>query len=175
MMAKIPFSKLGTKVDNEVVLLHWGEYEIEIKKYLPMSDKADMVSKIVNLSLDSNGYYNPLKVKVYLTLETVYYYTNLSFTDKQKENVFKLYDIMLSTGLFEQIIKCIPEKEWQDLQDSVQHTISNVYEYRNSMVGVLEAFKHDYDSLDLDATLLQGKLADPTNLTLIRDILDKMG
>ena len=68
MMAKIPFSKLGTKVDNEVVLLHWGEYEIEIKKYLPMSDKAEMVSKIVNLSLDSNGYYNPLKVKVYLTL-----------------------------------------------------------------------------------------------------------
>jgi hypothetical protein len=47
-----------------------------------MIEKAEMISKIINASADDNGYYNPLQIKVYLTLETVYAYTNISFTDK---------------------------------------------------------------------------------------------
>lgn len=175
MMAKVPFSKLGVKVDNEVSLLSWGEYEIEVKKYLPMNEKADMVSKIINLSADDNGFYNPLKIKVYLTLETVYAYTNISFTEKQKENELKLYDIIISSGLFNKIVKLIPEDEWKDLQNTVWQTISNIYDYKNSIMGILDTISTDYHALNLDASEIQKKIGDPENLTLLKSILTQLG
>lgn len=174
-MAKIPFSKLGVKVDNEVSLLHWGEYEIEVKKYLPMNEKAEIVSKVINLSADNNGFYNPLRIKVYLTLETVYAYTNISFTEKQKENELKLYDMIISSGLFNEIVRLIPEDEWKDLQNTVWHTISNIYDYKNSVMGVLDAVSADYSNLDLDASEIQKKLSDPENMELLKSILTKLG
>ena len=174
-MAKIPFSKLGVKVDNETALLSWGEYDIEIKKYLPMNEKAEMISKIINLSADDNGYYNPLRLKVYLALETMYAYTNISFTEKQKENELKLYDMVLSSGLFSKVVELIPENEWKDLQNTVQHTISNIYEYKNSIFGILEAINNDYNNLNLDATEIQAKLGDPENLALLKQVLTKLG
>jgi hypothetical protein len=174
-MAKIPFSKLGVKADNEVALLSWGEYEIEVKKYLPMSEKAEMISRVINLSADDNGYYNPLQIKVFLTLETIYAYTNISFTEKQKENVLKLYDMVISSGLFSDIVSLIPEEEWKDLQNTVWDTISNIYEYKNSVMGVLDALKTDYSGLNFDAAELRDNLGNPENLGMLKDILDKLG
>lgn len=174
-MAKIPFSKLGVKVDNEIVLLPWGEYNIEVKKYLPMNEKADMVSRVINLSADDNGFYNPLRIKVYLTLETVYAYTNISFTEKQKENELKLYDMIISSGLFNKIVNLIPEDEWKDLQNTVWHTISNIYDYKNSVMGVLDTVKADYSNLNFDAEQLHQNLEDPENLQLLKEVLSKLG
>ena len=170
-MAKIPFSKLGVKVDNELTLLSWGEYEIEVKKYLPMNEKAEMISKVINLSADDNGYYNPLRVKVYLALETIYAYTNISFTEKQKENELKLYDMVLSSGLFSKVVELIPEDEWKDLQDTVWDTISNIYEYKNSIMGILEAVTQDYSDVTMDLSDLQNTLSDPQTFGMLKQII----
>lgn len=174
-MAKIPFSKLGVKADNEIALLSWGEYQIEVKKYLPMNDKAEMISKVINLSADDNGYYNPLRVKVYLTLETIYSYTNISFTEKQKENELKLYDMIIGSGLFTEVVNLIPEDEWEDLQHTVWDTITNIYEYKNSAMGVLETIAADYSNLELDAKNINASLSNPDNLKLLRDVLSQLG
>ena len=173
-MAKIPFSKLGIKVDTDIALLSWEEYEIEVKKYLPMAEKAELVSKVINQSADDNGYYNPLQIKVYLTLETIYAYSNISFTEKQKENILKLYDRVLSSGLFGKIIELIPEDEWKDLQNTVWHTISNVYEYKNSVLGVLEAVNADYKNLSLDVDNIKSVVSGE-EMNFLKDVLDKMG
>ncbi|MBQ7820063.1 MAG: hypothetical protein IJ341_10250 [Bacteroidales bacterium] len=114
-MAKIPFSKLGIKPNNEIVILPWENYNIEIRKYLPMVEKATLISNVINLSADDNGYYNPLKIKVYLTLEVMFAYTNLTFTSKMREEALKTYDIVIGSGLFEQVIKCMPQEEWDEL------------------------------------------------------------
>lgn len=174
-MAKIPFSKLGVKVDSEVVLLPWGEYDIEVRKYLPMNEKIEIVNKVINQSADDNGYYNPLRIKVYLALEVIYAYSNISFTDKQKENVLKLYDMVISSGLFYNIIKLIPEEEWKDLQKTVWDTIANIYEYKNSVMGILDMVLNDYNTLNLDASTIQEKLADPKNLELLKGIMERLG
>ena len=108
-MAKVPFSKLQAKVDGEVTKnsycnLAGEEIYYEVKHYLPFEQKLELVSTIINKSIDDNGFYNPMRVKLYMTLEVVYAYTNLSFTDKMKEDPFKLYDILVSTGIFTDII-----------------------------------------------------------------------
>lgn len=169
-MAKIAFSKLGIKLNTDVKILPWNEQDIEVRQYLPMEEKADLVARVINNSLDDNGYYNPLKIKVFLTLETMYLYTNLTFTSKMKEDGLKLYDLLIGSGLFTQIVELIPKEEWNDLQNTVWHTISNVYEFKNSAMGILEAISEDYSALNLDANALTETLLNPESLATLKEL-----
>lgn len=178
-MAKIPFSKLQVKVNNEVTLLSYnnsaGEpVNYEVKRYLPFVEKLELVSRIINNSIDDNGFYNPMRVKLYMTLEVVYAYTNLSFTDKMKEDPFKLYDILISTGIFNDIINCICDKEWPEIQENVWDTIENIYNYRNSVLGILEAVKEDYQGVSFDASEINKNISNPENLELLKQVLSKL-
>lgn len=178
-MAKVPFSKLQAKVNNDVVkVTHCNgageEIIYEVRKYLPLNEKLELVSRIINQSIDDNGFYNPMRVKFNMVVETVFAYTNLSFTEKMKEDQFKLYDIFISSGLFDNIVKVI-DSEWAEIQDDTWSTIDNIYHYNNSVMGILDTLKTDYDNLNFDATEIQKKINDPENMALLRDVLAKLG
>ena len=178
-MAKIPFSKLQTTVNNAVATLSFPnkvgeEICFEVKKYLPYRDKIELVSKVINQSIDDNGYYNPMRVQLYTTLEVMYAYTNLTFTEKQKEDPFKLYDLLVSTGIFERVIECISE-EWYNIRTNITTVINNVYAYNNSIAGILDTISQDYSNLDLDASAIRDKLANPDDIKLLKDIVTKLG
>ena len=179
-MAKVPFSKLQANVNNSDCVLSYcnkagEEIKYEVKTYLPFKEKLELVSRIINNSVDNNGFYNPMRVKLYMVLEVAFAYTNLSFTEKMKEDPFKLYDILVSTGIFTDIVDVIREKDWSEIQENVWSTIKNIYDYQNSAMGILDTLKSDYNLLDLDATEIQQKLGDPENMELLRDILTKLG
>lgn len=179
-MAKVPFSKLDVKIngcdcENTYYNSKGEEIKYEIKLYLPLKDKIDLVQRIINQSVDDNGFYNPMRVKLYMTLEVVYAYTNLSFTAKQKEDPFKLYDLLVSTGIFKEIVEHIRENDWKEIQENVWKTIENIYAYRNSLMGILDNVANDYSNLNLDASEIHKKLADPENMALLRQVLDKLG
>lgn len=179
-MAKVPFSKLQASVNNndsKAFYLNKAGEEVyyEVKQYLPFKEKLELVSRIINQSIDDNGFYNPMRVKLYMVLEIVYAYTNLSFTEKMKEDPFKLYDILVSTDIFTNVIDVIREKDWKEIQENVWSTIENIYKYRNSVMGILDNVVNDYSNLNLDASEIQQKLADPNNLELLRSVLSKLG
>lgn len=179
-MAKVPFSKLQAKVDGGVTKnfyhnLAGEEVYYEVRHYLPFEEKLELVSRIINNSVDDNGFYNPMRVKMYMTLEVVYAYTNLSFTEKMKEDPFKLYDILVSTGIFTDIVNIIREKDWSEIQENVWSTIKNIYDYKNSVMGVLESVKADYSAVNVDMSELQENLSNTENLQLLRDIIGKLG
>lgn len=179
-MAKVPFSKLQASINgSDCQQFYYNkageEVYYEVKQYLPLKDKVEMITNIINQSVDDNGFYNPMRVKLFMTLEVVYAYTNLSFTDKMKEDPFKLYDILVSTGIFLDIVNAMGEREWPEIQENVWSVIKNIYEYRNSAMGILEAISTDYSALNLDATEIQEKLSNPDNLSLLRDVVTKLG
>lgn len=179
-MAKVPFSKLQASIDGcdcKTFYCNKNGEKIyyEVKSYLPFKEKLDLISTVTSLSIDDKGYCNPMKVKLYTTLEVVYAYTNLSFTAKMKEDPFKLYDILVSTGIFQDILNNIAEQEWIDIQSGIKEVINNYYSYRNSAMGILESVSMDYSNLDLDAKKIQESIKDPESLELLKDILSKLG
>lgn len=174
-MAKLAYSKLNLKPDVATVSMPWGDYEVEVRKYLPLEDKVEMISRIVNQSVDDNGFYNPLRVNLYLTLEVVYAYTNLSFTEKQKENPFKLYDSLVSSGFVTNLMAMMNETELDEVRNFTYEVIDNIYHFKNSVLGILETISTDYSNLDLNASEIQKKLADPENLELLKGVLTKLG
>lgn len=179
-MAKVSFSKLQANLKADMVECSYNNKNnepiiFEVKTYLPLKDKIDLVQNVVNQSIDENGFYNPMRVDLFLTLEFIYAYTNLSFTDKMKEDPFKLYDLLVSTDIINEVIKATDEKEYVKIKNDVYSVIENIYKYRNSVLGILDTVKNDYSDLNLNATEIQEKLSDPNNMQLLRDVLSKLG
>lgn len=179
-MAKVPFSKLQASINGSDCKTFYynkaGEkVHYEVKQYLPLEDKLDLISRIINQSVDNNGFYNPMKIKMNMVLEVTQAYTNLSFTDKMKEDLFKLYDILVSTGIFIDIVNCMGERELPEIQEAVEKTIENIYKYRNSVLGILETVSQDYSDLNLNAADIEQQLSNPENMGFLREVLDKLG
>ena len=42
-MAKLSFTKLGLKLNQEVVEIHHNDQIIEVKQYLPVNDKLELL------------------------------------------------------------------------------------------------------------------------------------
>lgn len=175
-MAKISFTKLGLVKNQDIKTVEWNGQNIEVKQYLPINEKLNLITNVINAAHDSNkNFSNPIQVKVYTDLEILYFYTNINFTEKQKEDVAKLYDLVNSSGLAEAILNVIPDNEYKNIVCGIQDSIDAIYSYQNSILGILDTLKTDYSNLDFDATSIQEKLADPENMELLKGILAKLG
>ena len=174
-MAKPTFAKFGLKVDQSVKKVVFNEQEFEVKQYLPIEEKLTIISDIINNSLDDNNFANPARIEMYTVIEIVKAYTNISFTEKQLEDTFKLYDLIVSSGLGKLIRENMCSDEFDFITVTTDATISEIYEYRNSIFGILDTISTDYSNLKLDATEIYEQLADPTNMTLLKDVVTKLG
>lgn len=174
-MAKVGLSKLGLSVNKDVKEISWNGQIIEVKQYLPSNDKLEVCSKIINESVDDQNFYNPGRVAIFQAIETLLAYTNINVTDKQKEDPCKLFDLLHSSGLAAVIYAAIPENELGAIQSIVEATIHNIYEYKNSVLGILENVSTDYSNLNLDAQKIQQQLSEGKGIELLKDVLTKLG
>ena len=174
-MAKLAFSKLGLKNNNQVVNINYNEQTIEVKQYISVNDKLKLISEVINNTIDEHSFCNPVKVQVYLALGILDYYTNISFTEKQREDPVKLYDNFQSTKLLHQICNAIPEEELTELTNGMWDSINSIYTYNNSAMGVIENIGSNYKDMNLDVEEIQQKLANGENVEFLKEILDKLG
>lgn len=178
-MAKVSFAKLGLKVNNEVKTFEWLSGDevttVEVKQYLPIEEKLAVISNIINNSIDDNDFYNPVRLEIFTTLEILYAYTNFNITPKMKEDPFKLYDVVLSSGLYDKILEVMPTEEFDRIDVSAHATIRNIYNYKNSAAGILHLISADYSNLDLDLTNLNDKITDPNSLAILKEIAPMLG
>ena len=108
-------------------------------------------------------------------MEIIFAYTDISFTEKQKEDIAKLYDQMASSGVIANITKAIPTGELEIISQGVKDSIEAVYKYQNSVYGILDTLRTDYDNLDLNAQTIVDKIGAAENIDLVRDIMNKLG
>ena len=87
----------------------------------------------------------------------------------------KLYDLLSSNKLLNLIIGLVPESEFYYLTKVTHELATAIYTYRNSALGILDSIGRDYSNLNFDATEIQKKLADPENLTLLKNVVEKLG
>ena len=176
-MSKVAFTKLGLKPNTEVVSIHFNDLEIEVKQYLPIQEKLELIGDVINgvLATDDNKFPNFLKMDMFLNLEIVFKYTNISFTEKQKEDLPKLYDLLAGAGLIEKIVDTIPKGEYHILYSTSVDSLEGIHQYKNSAYGILDAISTDYENLNLDIDTLTSKLSNAENLDLVKDVVTKLG
>ena len=127
-MAKIAYSKLGLNkmVNKDPVIIEFNDQQIEVVQYLPIEKKLELISDIINNSLDDNTYYNPCRVEIFMIVKLVEAYTNLTITDKQKEDLFKFYDQLIASGFADMVLSNIPKEDYGFIYRSVTKTIKNI-------------------------------------------------
>lgn len=132
---------LGLKKNEAKQILKKDQFVIQIKEYLPIRDKIDLV-QIALQKAEEDGVYNEMLLDMYFNLYTVYMYTDLDFED-EKDRPEDVYDELHSTGLLAEILSKIPEDEYASLVDYLEIMRHNYNNYRRSAAGVLRLFTQD--------------------------------
>lgn len=173
-MAKVAFSKLGLTKNTDVREITWNNQTIEVKQYLPINEKLILCANVLNDVVDDQGYYNSGKIEIFHLIEIIVNYTNVTLTEKQKEDPGKLYDL-LSNGFAQAVLSVIPEAEIRMTTKIISETIQAIYQYKNSAYGILDAISTDYSDLNFDASKIQEKLANSENVEFLKQVMDKLG
>ncbi len=175
-MAKISFSKLGLKVNQEIKTFEWNGQNIEVKQYLPIAEKFSLITDVLMncQDTDNNNFMSISKMVMFLCIQITIHYTNINITDKIKEDPAKLYDQLASTGLLTEIKKNMDENEFITLWDWCKETCEHLYQYRNSIYAILDAMGNDYSNLTLDIDELQKSIKDPEALKQLEPLLTKL-
>ena len=176
-MAKVSFSKLGLSKNTDIKNFEYNGQNIEVKQYLPINDKATIVATILNYTLNNgeNRFPNPLQVETFLTLNIIEKYTNINFTEKQKEDPTKLYDLICGSTLWDMIMDNMNIDDYTALLNYCDEAIDAYYKYHNSIFGILDSINKDYNTSSLEAQEIYKYLNDPENMSMLRDVLAKLG
>lgn len=135
-MAKISFANLKLKVNDTVQTVKCGDAEIEVLQYLPIADKTDLVSITVQQAIE-NGIIHPVRLEQYFYLNIMYLYTNFNFTDKQKEDPDKLYDMLESNGIIDAVTGAMNQDEMGDLYEYLEDYMANYKESRANLASAV--------------------------------------
>ncbi len=141
-MNKISYNNLKLKIDNSFSTFDFNGNKIEVLNYLPIESKYDLVM-ITLQKAEEDGIYNPLKLDMFLNLHLVYMYSNLSFTEKQKENEFKIYDSLKSSGFIKIFLETINKEEYNFILENIKNLTSIIMNYKNTAGAVLQSLIQD--------------------------------
>ena len=115
---------------------------IKILDYLSIEDKYDLIMITLQKSLE-NGYYNPLKIDMYFHLNLIYLYTDINFTDKQREDENKIYDTIKSNGLLDAFLEAFDENEYNELFSILEDTKNEILDYKHSTSALIQSLIND--------------------------------
>lgn len=132
---------LKIKTEKNIAVLP-DNTEIQVSKYLPISDKIDLIQIALQKS-EENGVYNEVKLDMYFNLYLVEMYSDIEFTPEEKEDEYKLYDELQSNDVINQIIAVMEESEYTDLLEYLQTMKWSNAGYRNSAAALFRTFIQD--------------------------------
>lgn len=154
-MAVFNYNDLKLSKSKKIKIFKWADKEIEILDYLPFEDKYDIIMITIQKSYE-NGIYNPMKLDMFYHLNLVYAFTNLIFSDEDRQDESKLYDELVSSGFMEAFLQHLDMKVYTEMQEDIENIIKLKTKYDLSIAGMIKTFVEDL----------------PTNAEAIQQIID---
>lgn len=133
-MANVTYASLKLKNEVKTESFDFEGHKIEVLQYLPIEDKYSLVN-ITLQKAKEGAIYNPVKIDWFFHLNLIYMYSNITFTEKQREDEAKLYNALVTNGLRDAIIEKIPESEYQTLFSYIDTLMQDTLTYKNSISG----------------------------------------
>lgn len=164
----VSYASMKLKVDTSTKTIDLGNgISVEVLKYLPAKEKYDLIENTLQRSYE-NGIYNPVKLDMFFALNLIYAYSNISFTDKQKEDEGKIYDTLQSSGVMDAIIDAIEDDEYNNLYTMLIETEEKYYNYRKTISGMLNEFS---GTLNQNADFLK-EIAETFDPNQFKNVID---
>jgi hypothetical protein len=131
------YSDLKLKVKKDVNIAKLDNKEIEVLKYLPIEDKIDLI-QISLQKAEENRIFNEMKLDMYFNLYLVYMYSNLEFTDEEKEDEIKLFNELDSNDVIAAVIDAMDETEYNGLLHYMDVMRASKEKYNRSTAALLQ-------------------------------------
>lgn len=180
-MSKVKVSelkKLNKSIDNTIQVEYNG-LNIEVKKYLPFQEKLNLATSIYKMSLNDAEFVlidkNAREIaKVYLITQ---YYTNISLP----KDILEAYDLLMSTGVYEVIVKQIPDEiiMIDMMVDNIEKYHEEKYRKENDVKNVLRRIIENTPSPEelkkfIEETSEELKNFDPNKLNFVTEFLNQV-
>jgi hypothetical protein len=174
---KINYKEIGKEPDfNSTVCRITNNKEILIKTWLPTHDLLQLISRIVNRSVDEYDYCNPCRVKIVREVEMVLACSNVEVPDYENADICEIYDYLYANKIIDAVADATRATGlWDIVMGSVNEVVDSVYKYSNSARGIIRGITSDLEDVQFDVEAIQEKLGNPENLALLKDILTKLG
>ena len=137
------YKELNLSIDTETAIARFNDtIDIEVKQYLPIQDKIDLVQIALQQSWE-NGFYNEVKLDMYFHLYIVYFYSNLVFSPEDREDEYKLFDELESNDVIISIIGAMEENEYERLKYYLSALKESTINYKSSAAAVVNSIVQD--------------------------------
>jgi hypothetical protein len=136
------------EVENRTIKLNSG-VDLEVRTYLPIDAKADLITWVINLALDDHtGCISPVRFEVCFTIAVVKWYTNLEIDEDIP--LSEIYDMFELNDIINQVMGAIPVDELDFLKDLARDTAEDLVRYNNSFAGMISVMNNDANNLDTE-------------------------
>jgi hypothetical protein len=151
--------------------IYFNEREIQVKQYLPIESKIELIQLIINTSFIKNeetnlSQLNPCFKELLYNYFLVKFYTDLSLNNEYSNQ----YDLLKSSGLLDQIISVIPIEELELLNDLLIRSIKQEFyriEQERSFNGIVNKLMNIIKDFDIEKMIEQ--LGNLQNSELIQE------
>ena len=168
-MAKLAFTKISKVKSLPTQSYSFGEETIEVEQYLPLNDKITLIENVIELAGDEVGFFNIVKLEAYYRIYMIKNYTNITFTEKQMEDITKLYDLIELNGVWEAVESMIPEKERTYIWNNILELAQRITDYNNSVLGVLKTIQNSSVATEDNIMNLINQLQENENFKLVKE------
>jgi hypothetical protein len=158
-MAKPAFSKLKLKLNEEFQTIKINDVEIEVRQYLDIAAKSNLIQAVVRGSI-IEGIVDEMLMDAYLHVLIFEKYFGVSFTEKQSANILETYDILQSNGIFEQMLEAVPQEEYDYLFNAAVKLADKVNARNNSISGAIDGLIENLSALNIPVDNIIDKLKD---------------
>lgn len=134
----VSYNDIASLYDNQEKIRIFSltdDIQINIRHYLPIEDKAKLISFVVENSLDeATGCFSPVRTNVFFALGVLMYYTDIEFDG---EDYAQYYDTLEKNGVIDRIFEQMEEDELKFVESLVTDTVEDIARYNNSFAGML--------------------------------------
>jgi hypothetical protein len=168
------FKDMNLKVKDDIKIVEIAGVKVGVKQYLPAEDK-NAILEITMQEADKGTILNTYNLDSLFHLYLVLKYTDINFSNEDKEDMLALFDILESNGIIDAVVAAIPVEEYTTLRDNLLDMVEHYLTYRNSARALVEQFslfapniaeqlKDISQNTDIDKLQQIIKLADATGV-----------
>lgn len=147
---------------------------IPVRTYLPMQEKADLISYVVDCAIDENtGCFSPVRLNVYFAIGIMKWYADIEF--ESLDDASRIFDLLESNGVVDRVLAIIPEEEREFIQRLVDDTVDDIARYNSSFAGVVHGMTGDANTLDKSLEEILEKIKNKEGLEVLSEIKNVVG
>lgn len=139
---RISVAAIGAVAQEEPIYLQIGEATIELRRKVPYMEVIDMIQWCIDFIINDRPFISAPLQEIIENLALVKFYTNIDcdaiMNQIEMEKIYNDYDILLTTGVFDELKAKIDSRQLTFFTQSLHRTLESIIAYRNSARGMVD-------------------------------------